>query len=79
MNVCRDNVVGVVSSLRAERSGIRTPAGARVSLFRRNVRTGSVPHAAPVQWVPSGSARELKRLVCESDSSPPSSVDVKNE
>jgi hypothetical protein len=69
VNVFSDSVVGVATSLRAERSGIRTPAGARVFLFSRNVHTGSGPHEAHIQWVSSVFVRVVKLLVCESDNS----------
>jgi hypothetical protein len=74
----RDSLVGIVTRLRAGRSGARIPEGERGVLFSKTPRPALGPTQPPVQRVPSFFP-EIKRPEREVIHSPRFSVEVKNE
>jgi hypothetical protein len=75
----RDNFAGVGTKLRAARSGVSIPVGARDCVVLRNVQTGSVGPPRLLFNAYRGSFPRAKRLRLEVYLSPPSSARFKNE
>jgi hypothetical protein len=65
------------AGLRAGWSGVRVPAEAGNFSLHHRVQTGSGAHPASYPVGTRGSSLGVKRLGCEADHSPPSSVEVK--
>lgn len=68
-----------MNRLRAERSGVQIPAGARNFILSINVHTGSGPTKPPIKWALRGFSAGVKQPVHESDHSSVSSVEARNE
>jgi hypothetical protein len=63
--------------LRAERSGIRFPAGVGIFLFTTASRPSLGPTQPPIQWIQWAISMMVKRQGREADHSPPFSAEVK--
>jgi hypothetical protein len=69
----RDSSVGIVTRLRAGRSGFDFRQGLGILLFSTAFRPALEPTQPPIQWVPG-----VNRPGREADHSPPCSAEVKN-
>jgi hypothetical protein len=73
-NMSRGSVVGIATGLRAGRSEVRIPVGARDFSLLQNIQTGSGAQPASYVMVPG-----VKRLGREVNHSPEFSAEVQNE
>jgi hypothetical protein len=65
--------------LRAGWSGVQIPEQLGISFFTTTARPALRPTQPPLQWVPGALSPEGRRPGRETDHSPPSSAEVKNE
>jgi hypothetical protein len=70
--------VGIVTWLRAGRSGFESQQGLKIFLFATSSRPALGPTQPPIQGVPGALSMGVRRLGREADHSSPSSAEVKN-
>jgi hypothetical protein len=77
----RDSSVGIAPGCGLDDRGsrVRFPVGARNFSLHHCVQNCSGAHQPPIQWVPGALPLGVKRPGRETDHSPPSSAEVKNE
>ena len=75
----RDNVLGILTWLGDERSGVRIRQRQWVLLFFKASRLSVGPTQSPVQWTPLFLSPVVERPGSEVNHSPSSSVKVENE
>jgi hypothetical protein len=77
--VNQDNAVGIATSYWLDDQGIRVPKSqwSQEFLLLHVVQTSSGSTQPPIQWVPGALSLWVKRLGCEADHSPATSVEVR--
>ena len=75
---CSGSVLGIVTRLRAGRSGVRILVGHETYLYSETSGPVLGPIQLPIQWMPAACSVGVRRSVSEVDDSPPRNVEFKN-